>query len=31
MLMLLSTFEDGAQIAEYLPMLYPKIDFFEQN
>lgn len=31
MLMFLSTYEDPAQIAEYLPLLYPKIDFYESK
>lgn len=31
MLMFLSTFEETDKIAEYLPMLYPYVDFFEKT
>lgn len=31
MLMLLSSFEDQAKIADFLPMLYPYIDYYEKS
>ena len=31
LLMFLSTFEDRTKICEFLPHLYPHIDFFEKQ